>query len=262
MSKKKVFISYSSKDNVYAESMVSILKELGVSHWKAPEMIPAGSNYAKEIPKAIRESDFFLLLISKHSQESIWVEKELDTAINHRKKIIPIRVDEEPLGDMYQFYLNNVQMIPYGLEKEKLVEILKNHFGSDNTVYQPVDRNEASKRASIRKQNAFTLNKAPVECKYCKGTLKETTKGVYVCDNCRRENYDYYRSVKRYLQENGAATAIEIERVTGVPRNVVAYFLKNESLEITKFDLYRMTCQRCGAKIRTGVLCDNCKKYM
>lgn len=257
--KKKVFISYSSKDIAYAEGMATILKELGVSYWKAPEMIPAGSNYAKEIPKAIGECEYFILLISKASQESIWVEKELDSAVNNRKRIIPIQIDKEPLNDMYRFYLNNVQMISYGLDKEMLIELLKEQFG-DLIAYVQEDADEVARRTAVRRQNVFTPNKSPVDCKYCKGALKEIAKGVYSCQKCGRENYDYYQSVKRYLQENGAATAIDIERETGVPRRVVDYFLREEYLEIPKLDVHRISCQKCGARIRSGVLCENCKR--
>ena len=39
--KESVFISYSSKDSKIVEKIVAMLKEAGISYWKAPEMIPA-----------------------------------------------------------------------------------------------------------------------------------------------------------------------------------------------------------------------------
>ena len=85
--KKTVFISYSSKDREFVKQLVQTLKAMGIVCWVAPEMIPAGSSYAREIPKAIRECEVFLLLLSKTSQDSIWVEKETDSAISNRKNI-------------------------------------------------------------------------------------------------------------------------------------------------------------------------------
>ena len=105
------FVSHCSKDIKVVEQIVDVLKDCGIPYWKAPEMIPAGSNYAKEIPKAIKDCSVFLIIISEASQESIWVEKELDSAINARKKIVPVRIDDAPLCDMFTFYMNNVQMI-------------------------------------------------------------------------------------------------------------------------------------------------------
>lgn len=59
---------------------------------KAPDMIPVGSNYAREIPRAIRECDLFLLILSKESQESVWVEKEVDSAICYKKILFRLRL--------------------------------------------------------------------------------------------------------------------------------------------------------------------------
>ena len=110
--KIQIFISYSSLDKKQVEDILHKIEDLQIRIWKAPESIKPGSNYAREIPKAIRESALFLLFFSKNSQKSIWVEKEVDTAVSARVRIIPIQLDESPMSDMYHFYLNNVQMIP------------------------------------------------------------------------------------------------------------------------------------------------------
>jgi hypothetical protein len=50
-----------------------------------------------------------------------------------------------------------------------------------------------------------------------------------------------------------------IARETGVPREAVDHFLRQEFLEIPKLAPERLSCQQCGAPIRTGYLCDKCK---
>ena len=82
-----VFVSYSSTDRIFVNKIVEELKNVGIRCWQAPGGIPAGSSYAREIPKAIRECEVFLLFLSGKSQASIWVEKETDSAISNRKKI-------------------------------------------------------------------------------------------------------------------------------------------------------------------------------
>ena len=67
-------------------------------------MIPVGSNYAREIPRAIRECDLFLLILSKESQESVWVEKEVDRAICFKNNIVPIKIDDTPMNDSFSIY--------------------------------------------------------------------------------------------------------------------------------------------------------------
>ncbi len=361
---KSVFISYSSKDTEIVNEVVNMLEASGISYWKAPEMIPAGSNYAKEIPRVICECDIFLLIISEDSQRSIWVEKEIDFAINNRKVIVPLKLTEGKLTDMFSFYLNNVQMVNYNGNLKKALKVLRTRIetllpkenlkgntrniadgrensnvredkngeeianskeNSDNRVITnsrenlydrkiangreiannreiansnnrelddnnetASDRNsknigsrensdtdiaasenkeenseiERANRDNIRRSkiNAFNYNPQPEFCRKCNGKLKEIAKGVYKCMNCGMENYDYFQTVRNYLEKAGPCSIIMIEKATKVPRASIDYFIKNEMLEIPKNSDIRLRCKRCGAPIRSGYLCDVCKK--
>lgn len=127
---KSVFISYSSKDERYIKKMTQMLEKMGISYWIAPDMIPAGSNYAREIPKAIRDCEIFLLVLSQASQQSIWVEKEIDSAIYYRKTIVPFQIDDSAMTDMFRFYLNNVQTIRCVNRPKEAIEELKHRLRS------------------------------------------------------------------------------------------------------------------------------------
>ena len=107
-----------------------MLDKMGISYWIAPDMIPAGSNYAREIPGAIQCCEVFLLVLSKNSQQSIWVEKEIDSAINYRKTIVPFQIDDEPLTDMFRVHLNNVQTIYCVNRPKDAIEELKQRLRS------------------------------------------------------------------------------------------------------------------------------------
>lgn len=106
-----VFFSYNSADRAQANQIKNILETNGISCWIAPESIESGSDYATSIPCAIGECSVFLLLLSANSQKSIWVKKELDTAINLEKKIIPFQIDSADLVAPFNFYLSNIQRI-------------------------------------------------------------------------------------------------------------------------------------------------------
>ena len=88
----------------------------------------------------------------------------------------------------------------------------------------------------------------------------EAAVGVYECVVCGKETYDYLRTVRNYLEQNGARSAVTIARETGVPRDSVEYFLREEFLEIPKYAKERLSCAKCGAPIRTGTLCEKCKQ--
>lgn len=313
---KSVFISYSSKDTEIVNEVVNMLETSGISYWKAPEMIPAGSNYAKEIPRVICECNIFLLIISEDSQHSIWVEKEIDFAINNRKVIVPLKLTEGKLTDMFSFYLNNIQMVNYNGNLKKALKVLRtriemllskeslkdntrnitygreiansnnrelddnnettsnrnientgNGENSDKDIEGPENREEhpemeKTDRENIRRSKikAFDYNPQPEFCRKCNGRLKEIAKGVYKCTNCGMENYDYFQTVRNYLEKAGPCSIIMIEKATKVPRASIDYFIKQEMLEIPKNSDIRLRCKMCGAPIRSGYLCDVCKK--
>lgn len=290
---KSVFISYSSKDERYIKKMTQMLEKMGITYWIAPDMIPAGSNYAREIPSAIQNCDIFLLVLSKASQQSIWVEKEIDSAIYYRKTIVPFQIDDSPMTDMFRFYLNNVQTIYCANRPKDAIEELKQRLRTllkltvEENVHNPggkKDRGESStskeettegrdsenkdapteQESEIaiarRKRESFLRSSGiPTACGYCGGDLEKISRGVYRCKKCGRENYDYFQTVRNFLRQYGAKPAIIIERETGVPRHVIEQFVSDEYLEIPKLEPMRLSCVKCGASIRTGTLCENCK---
>lgn len=289
---KSVFISYSSKDERYIKKMTQMLEKMGITYWIAPDMIPAGSNYAREIPSAIQNCDIFLLVLSKASQQSIWVEKEIDSAIYYRKTIVPFQIDDSPMTDMFRFYLNNVQTIYCANRPKDAIEELKQRLRTllkltAESIHNPSgkkDRGESStskeettevrdsenkdapteQESEIaiarRKRESFLRSSGiPTACGYCGGDLEKISRGVYRCKKCGRENYDYFQTVRNFLRKYGAKPAIIIERETGVPRHVIEQFVSDEYLEIPKLEPMRLSCVKCGASIRTGTLCENCK---
>lgn len=273
--RKKIFVSHSSKDEKAVNDILELLRQLSISYWKAPEMIPVGSNYAREIPQAIKECEIFLLILSEASQASIWIEKEIDLAINCRKTIVPVKIDPAPLNDLYSFYLNNVQMISYSGNADRGRRMLKNRLlnllpkeveekkeekGKEKQEAERPVQKEADRKVSKRKVDVFSKNPAPIQCQFCGGELKEIGVGTYECLACGKESYDYLRKVRNYLEENGACSAVLIAQETGVPRDSVEHFLREEFLEIPKYAAGRISCIGCGAPIRTGKLCEKCKE--
>ncbi len=122
--KLTAFISYSSKDEENAIEIRNLLVEKGFDCWMAPDSIPPGSDYAKEIPNGIEESGAFLLLLSINSQSSVWVPKELCYALEKRKIVIPFKMDNCEMTKQFSFLLSNVQMVN-SCDSVDLLHILK-----------------------------------------------------------------------------------------------------------------------------------------
>lgn len=110
-SDRYVFISYSSKNQEKADSVRSLLIEEGISCWMAPYDIPAGSKYAHVINDALENCSCFILLLTNASQESQYVEREVERAIAYKKVVIPVQLESLELNSGFKFYIGSSQII-------------------------------------------------------------------------------------------------------------------------------------------------------
>lgn len=106
-----VFISYSTKDQISADKLREMFKIKGIATWMAPDDIPVGSLYAQVINRAIKECECCVLLLTKDSQKSTWVSREIERAIHYGKPVFPVRLGEFKLNDEFEFYLSTCQII-------------------------------------------------------------------------------------------------------------------------------------------------------
>ena len=93
------FISYSSKDQVFAERFHADLQNKGVRCWFAPHDMPIGAKIIDAIDEAIRLRDKVLLILSQGAIASDWVEGEVTRALDEertRKNVVlfPVRLDD------------------------------------------------------------------------------------------------------------------------------------------------------------------------
>lgn len=85
-----VFISYSHFESQWATKLRDLLAQAGVEVWMAPDSIPVGSNYPNEIDLAITGSRSLVLAFNSYSDASVWVHKEVCTAISSNVDVIPL----------------------------------------------------------------------------------------------------------------------------------------------------------------------------
>jgi len=92
------FISYSSKDQDFAERLYSDLQNKGVRCWFAPEDMKIGDKIRDRIDQSIRIHDKLLLILSEHSISSKWVEDEVESAYEQERirsttVLFPVQID-------------------------------------------------------------------------------------------------------------------------------------------------------------------------
>lgn len=87
---EKVFISYSRKDIDFVRKLAGDLESAGYDVWWDITDLRGGDDWVRNIPKAIKDSRYFIVVLSPNSIESEWVRKEYTQALSLRKKIIPL----------------------------------------------------------------------------------------------------------------------------------------------------------------------------
>ena len=115
-----IFISYSTKDKQTADAICHVLEQNNLKCWIAPRNITSGKNYAKEIMDGLKAAKVVVLVFSKNSQESPFVNNEIDAAFSNNKAIISFKIDETMPENRMEFYLKNKHWLEAYPEPEKV----------------------------------------------------------------------------------------------------------------------------------------------
>jgi hypothetical protein len=91
------FISYSTKDQEFAERLHGDLQHKNVRCWFAPHDVQGGKKLHEQIDKAIRVHEKVLLILSAESMSSEWVKTEIAKArkrdVREKKQVLfPVRL--------------------------------------------------------------------------------------------------------------------------------------------------------------------------
>lgn len=93
------FISYSARDEAFAERLHSDLQSVGIRCWFAPQDLRVGDNIRSSINEAIRFHDKLLVVLSDHAIGSEWIRIEVENALEKERKqnsvvLFPVRIDD------------------------------------------------------------------------------------------------------------------------------------------------------------------------
>lgn len=110
--KHDVFISYSTKNSDIANEICYLLEKNGLECWIAPRNISSGKNYVDEIADGIKSTKIVVLVFSKYSQESKYVNNEVMMAFSYNKPIISFNIDQTEPNDIMGYYLKVAQWLP------------------------------------------------------------------------------------------------------------------------------------------------------
>lgn len=92
--KIRIFISHSSKDNTFVKKLIESLEENSIFISTDEKTLSVGDNLANTLKRIMTNCDYIIFVISKNFTESQWVRREIDMAVELRKRILPIVIDD------------------------------------------------------------------------------------------------------------------------------------------------------------------------
>ncbi|HVF68915.1 MAG TPA: toll/interleukin-1 receptor domain-containing protein [Pyrinomonadaceae bacterium] len=88
--KSHTFVCYAREDAGFVLSLASELKRGGAHVWLDQWDIPSGADWEREIDRALYDCRHFLIVLSPAAVESEEVRGELRTALDGRKRVVPV----------------------------------------------------------------------------------------------------------------------------------------------------------------------------
>lgn len=169
--KQDVFISYARKDyldengNEIPGNPISLvmqrLEKEGISYWFDKTGIYSGHNFVDKIVTNIELSRTFLFLSTENANASDWTCKEIASAAEFGKPIIPVRLDNTPYNRRVLFRIADLDYISCYLNPEKgldeMVDAIKQH------LQEQVERERRQREELERRQAEMQRRKAEEE---------------------------------------------------------------------------------------------------
>ena len=95
-------------------------------------------------------------------------------------------------------------------------------------------------------------------CRAC-GRIFNYVAGPFICPVCRDGMEKKFQIVKEYIRENPGVTIPQVSEACDVDQSQIRQWLREERLELAENSPIFLNCEGCGATIRCGRFCDQCK---
>jgi hypothetical protein len=89
----EVFLSHSSLDRQFASELAGMIRRHGIPVWYSQTNIVGAQQWQDEIGAALQRCDWFAIILSPQSADSMWVKREVSYALQQNRfenKIVPI----------------------------------------------------------------------------------------------------------------------------------------------------------------------------
>jgi hypothetical protein len=154
-----VFISYAQLDKPIADAVCAKLESRHLRCWIAPRDVVPGKSFPEAIIDGIVDSRVVVLIFSSHANNSPHVIRELTTAVNKGRIIVPFRVEDVMPSKSMEYLIS----VPHWLDA--ITPPLEKHIDELAGILERI----------------LLSGKEPGVCSVCKTPLSPNAK---FCDSC------------------------------------------------------------------------------
>jgi hypothetical protein len=120
-----VFVAYSRKDGDTCQAIVAALRSEGLEVFY-DQFIQGGEEWREIIARNIKGCSVFVVLFSASSAASPQVRKEVNLATANSKSVIPVMLEDIPLGGGLEYELSGINFVSYHQNPaQRLTEIVE-----------------------------------------------------------------------------------------------------------------------------------------
>jgi len=136
------FISHAKADAKKAQEIAASLEARGLKCWIAPRDVRAGRSYGDEIIRGIESTKAFVLVLSKASNDSAFVAREVERAVSKKKPIFAVRVTNVEPSPSLELFISGTQWIDaFGGKLGPHIDRLASLLGEEEGA-EPADLSE------------------------------------------------------------------------------------------------------------------------
>ena len=85
--------------------------------------------------------------------------------------------------------------------------------------------------------------------------------GEKLCKRCSEKKVDDdFKKVRDYLYDHPGADISDVSEHTGVEEKIILKLLRQDRIEVVDEENSILKCKSCGKPIKSGRLCEECKK--
>lgn len=200
----KIFISYkhydkrlNNRDETVARKLYDKLRAAGFECWMDKMNMPVVTeSWINNIVTAIKQCDLVVMVISEHAQNSDTIRKrELRVISQHKKPIIPFRIDQSELLPEFEWEISSNQWVEawddYESKIDEVISKLRLQLGDPHTPNLENISDKESTSVSDTNENTRTSDNKSDALDYLKdnGTIEDITHLEHVKKNGPNQNF-------------------------------------------------------------------------